>query len=63
MCPTPHWASGRAIRSLTHSSPGARGHRVLVQEVRAPLQLQEVDLGHELQVHPGLALPPSHHRR
>eukprot|EP00969_Alexandrium_andersonii_P267491 11821393-Alexandrium_andersonii.AAC.1 len=30
---------------------------------RAPLQLRAVDLGHELQVHPGLALPLGHHCR
>eukprot|EP00969_Alexandrium_andersonii_P360964 15456535-Alexandrium_andersonii.AAC.1 len=28
--------------------PGARGHGVLVQQARAPLQLRAVDLGHEL---------------
>eukprot|EP00969_Alexandrium_andersonii_P081611 3597637-Alexandrium_andersonii.AAC.1 len=43
--------------------PGARGQRVLAQETRTPLQLREVDLDHELQVHLGLPLPLGHRRR
>eukprot|EP00969_Alexandrium_andersonii_P104120 4595574-Alexandrium_andersonii.AAC.1 len=42
-------------------APGARSRGVLVQEVRAPLQLRAVDLDHELQVHLGIPLPLGHH--